>query len=131
MIEINPLSNKPIYLQIVDNLKQNLATGELTPGEQLPTVRQLADQLNINFNTIARAYRILDEEGIITTQHGRGTFIRTASEQLSKEELLSQLTQDYLTQARALGYNQKQIQNSIENFFLINHEPPQNESKTE
>ena len=126
MIEINPLSNKPIYLQIVDNLKQNLATGELTPGEQLPTVRQLADQLNINFNTIARAYRILDEEGIITTQHGRGTFIRTASEQLSKEELLSQLTQDYLTQARALGYNQKQIQNSIENFFLINHEPPQN-----
>ena len=126
MIEINPLSNKPIYLQIVDNLKQNLATGELTPGEQLPTVRQLADQLNINFNTIARAYRILDEEGIITTQHGRGTFIRTASEQLSKEELLSQLTQDYLTHARALGYNQKQIQNSIENFFLINHEPPQN-----
>ena len=126
MIEINPLSNKPIYLQIVDNLKHKLATGELTPGEQLPTVRQLADELNINFNTIARAYRILDEEGIITTQHGRGTFIRTASEQLSKTELLTQLTQDFLTQARALGFGQKDIQNNIDHFFLTNHEPPQN-----
>ena len=124
MIEINPLSSKPIYQQIVDNLKHKISIGELGKGEQLPTVRQLADQLNINFNTIARAYRILDEEGIITTQHGRGTYIRTSSESISKEDQLINLTQDYLIQANQLGFTKSDIQKNLENIWLKNGEPP-------
>lgn len=126
MIEINPLASKPIYQQIVDNLKQKIATGELKEGEQLPPVRQLADQLDINFNTIARAYRILDEENIITTQHGRGTFILSASDALTKETQLKHLSKDFLHQATQLGFNKTAIQSSLENFWLENSEPPHN-----
>ena len=74
-IEINFTSHIPIYVQLIDQIKNKIASGDLKPGDQLPTVRQLAADLRVNFNTIARAYRLLDEEGVISTQHGRGTFI--------------------------------------------------------
>lgn len=68
-------SGIPIYLQVVDRIKEMVANGRLKPGDQLPTVRSLALELRVNFNTVARAYRILDESGIISTQQGRGTYI--------------------------------------------------------
>src|SRR4030042_4488637 len=66
---------EPIYLQIVDQVKSMVASGVLKPGSQLPTVREVAADLRINFNTTARAYRLLHEEGIISTQQGRGTYV--------------------------------------------------------
>ena len=66
---------EPIYLQIVDQVKSLVASGMLKPGSQLPTVREVAAELRINFNTAARAYRLLHEEGIISTQQGRGTYV--------------------------------------------------------
>ncbi len=68
-------SGVPIYVQLVEQIQQLLATGKLKPGDQLPTVRQLASELRVNFNTVARAYRMLDEAGLISTQQGRGTYI--------------------------------------------------------
>jgi GntR family transcriptional regulator len=68
-------SKIPIYVQIIDQIKDLIAIGVLHPGDQLPTVRQLAADLRVNFNTVARAYRLLDEQGLISTQHGRGTYI--------------------------------------------------------
>ena len=68
-------SGTPIYTQIVEQVKQQVLSGELKPGDQLPTVRALALELRVNFNTVARAYRLLDEAGIISTQQGRGTYI--------------------------------------------------------
>ena len=68
-------SGLPIYTQIVNQVQSQLANGMLKPGDQLPTVRALAQELRVNFNTVARAYRILDEARIISTQQGRGTFI--------------------------------------------------------
>lgn len=65
----------PIYTQIVEHIKGLLAAGVLVPGDQLPTVREVAAELRINFNTVARAYRILHDEGVISTQQGRGTFV--------------------------------------------------------
>ena len=65
----------PIYAQIVEQVRDWIAKGQLNPGDQLPTVRQLALELRVNLNTVARAYRILDEAGIISTQRGRGTYI--------------------------------------------------------
>src|SRR5512139_3894455 len=74
-IQLDFRSKVPIYIQIIDQIKHLIAAGVLRPEDQLPTVRQLAADLRVNFNTIARAYRSLDEQGLISTQHGRGTFI--------------------------------------------------------
>ena len=63
----------PIYVQIFEQVKALVASGTLDPGSQLPTVREMASELRINFNTVARAYRLLHEEGVISTQQGRGT----------------------------------------------------------
>ena len=68
-------SRIPIYIQIVERVKALVAAGALAPGDQLPTVREVAAELQINFNTVARAYRILHDEGVISTQQGRGTFV--------------------------------------------------------
>jgi len=68
-------SGVPIYTQIVEQIQDRVWSGALRPGDQLPTVRQLASELRVNFNTVARAYRILDEAGLISTQQGRGTYI--------------------------------------------------------
>ena len=74
-ISLDFRSGQPIYVQIMDQIRQMLASGILKPGDQLPTVRQLATDLRVNFNTVARAYRLLDEAGLISTQQGRGTYI--------------------------------------------------------
>jgi len=68
-------SSVPLYVQWVEQELQYRSTGGLRPGDQLPTVRQMAAELRVNFNTVARAYRMLDEAGLISTQQGRGTFI--------------------------------------------------------
>ena len=68
-------ANLPIYLQIAHQVEQLVAKGELKLGDQLPTVRELATELRINFNTVGRAYRVLDETRLISTQRGRGTYI--------------------------------------------------------
>lgn len=68
-------SKVPIYSQIAEQVKGLAAAGVLAPGDQLPTVREVAAELRINFNTVARAYRMLHDEGIISTQQGRGTFV--------------------------------------------------------
>ena len=65
-IELDFRSGIPIYVQIMDQIKHLIASGALRPGDQLPTVRQLAADLRVNFNTVARAYRMLDDAGIIS-----------------------------------------------------------------
>lgn len=106
-LEIDFRSGIPIYLQVVERIKERLAGGKLKPGDQLPTVRALALELRVNFNTVARAYRILDESGIISTQQGRGTYIMEmppaeVSENI-RREALEALTQRYLEDAERLG----------------------------
>ena len=74
-IDVDPTSNVPIYLQIVEAVQRLVATGALEPGDQLPTVRQLAVDLRVNPNTVARAYLELDRSGVISSQQGRGTYV--------------------------------------------------------
>ena len=102
-------SEAPIYVQIVEQVRQRVATGELQPGDQLPTVRQMATALRVNFNTVARAYRLLDEAGLISTQQGRGTYIwegptEETLKQLKKKSL-EELARNYLDEASRLGYS--------------------------
>ena len=71
----NPASGVPIYLQLMEQVKHSIETGALRPGEQLPGIRPLAEQLVINPNTVAKAYRELEHEGIIELRHGTGAFV--------------------------------------------------------
>lgn len=110
-------THKPIYVQVMGQVKHAVATGELQPNDQLPTVRQLADDLQVNFNTIARAYRLLDGEGIISTQHGRGTFIlgagSPAQSKRLREQRLALLAENFLIEAQKLGFTWREISDIV------------------
>src|SRR5881409_4485650 len=71
----NPASGVPIYLQLMEQVKHAIETGALRPGEQLPGIRPLAEELVINANTVAKAYRELEHEGVIELRHGAGAFV--------------------------------------------------------
>jgi GntR family transcriptional regulator len=71
----NPSSGVPIYLQLMEQVKHGIETGALRPGDQLPGIRPLAEQLVINPNTVAKAYRELEHEGVIELRHGAGAFV--------------------------------------------------------
>ena len=113
-LEIDFRSGIPIYLQVVERIKERLAAGQLRPGDQLPTVRSLAMELRVNFNTIARAYRIMDESGIISTQQGRGTFIlELPSPEVSesiRQKALEELTRRYLADAEQMGVSPEELE---------------------
>ena len=116
-IHLDFRSGVPIYTQVVEQVRQQVVSRKLNPGDQLPTVRALALELRVNFNTIARAYRLLDEAGIISTQQGRGTFILEAppperSDKL-KRQAIEALTRDYLSEAFRLGCSSDEIQNTL------------------
>ena len=111
-------SGVPIYLQIVEQVQNLLMSGELRLGDQLPTVRQMAADLEVNFNTVARAYRLLDEAGLISTQQGRGTYILdlpTAEQRARlRSEAFQELTRRYLSEAGHLGYTGDEIRVQVE-----------------
>ncbi|HUV65073.1 MAG TPA: GntR family transcriptional regulator [Sedimentisphaerales bacterium] len=83
-IRIDNASGRPVYQQIIDQVKRDIALGRLVKDEKLATVRQLAGQLAINPNTIAKAYRQLEQEGIIVTRPGAGAFVANLDSNLSK-----------------------------------------------
>lgn len=74
-VRLNPSSGTPLYLQLVEHLKHSIETGAITAGEQLPSVRKMAEDLLINPNTVVRAYRDLESEGIVELRHGSGVFV--------------------------------------------------------
>ncbi|MBI9043669.1 MAG: GntR family transcriptional regulator [Anaerolineaceae bacterium] len=127
-------SGIPIYIQIMNQVKHMIASGGLIAGDQLPTVRQLAADLRVNFNTVARAYKILDEERIISTQHGRGTYIldtpsKEDVEKLRKQDLI-RLTRHYLESVHKLGYSPAELQEILNikfEYWNKNGYPPQPE----
>jgi GntR family transcriptional regulator len=92
-IRIDNASERPVYQQIIDQVKRDIALGRLDKDEKLPTVRQLAGQLAINPNTIAKAYQQLEREGIITTRPGSGAFVANLDSNLNnsvKKKLISE-----------------------------------------
>jgi GntR family transcriptional regulator len=122
-LELDFRSHVPIYIQIVDRVKHLVATGALQPGDQLPTVRQLAADLRVNFNTVARAYRILDEAGVISTQQGRGTFVLEPlpPEQARRlrQAALDALTRSYLSNAHKLGFEPGEVDGVLKAMLSV------------
>jgi GntR family transcriptional regulator len=106
-IRIDLRSKTPIYRQVAEALRRDIAGGGLPPGSQLPTVRELGAELRVNFNTVARAYRMLDATGLISTQQGRGSYVQATEGPRATERLrraaLRELVQSFLRDASRLG----------------------------
>jgi GntR family transcriptional regulator len=125
-IKIDPRSEIPIYLQIVEQVSDQISLGTLNPGDQLPTVRLVAQDLRINFNTVSRAYRILDEAGIISTQQGRGTYIlekvSADSAELIRAELIDDIVETYISKTAKLGLSTNEAIDLIKNHLKRKYE---------
>lgn len=127
LIQIDLDDKTPVSEQIQDAIRKQIDLGQLQVGSQLPTVRQLAAHLDVNFNTVARAYRALDLEGRVITRQGRGTFIarprhnatppEDATEQASKGELLRRLFERFVREAIAAGFSQSEIEQTISSLM--------------
>jgi GntR family transcriptional regulator len=106
-IQIDPADATPIYAQVDRAIRVAIATGKMRPGDQLPTVRQLAVDLRVNANTVARVYLGLERDGIVATKRGVGTFINDtprSAQAPHRDRQLRALADRYLTDAAAIGY---------------------------
>ena len=113
----------PVYRQVIDQVRGAIAAGQLTPGDQLPTVRQLAVDLAINPNTVVRAYRELELGGLLETHQGTGTFISAQKIKRADAERTRQLAQiasDSVSRAGAAGFT---IDELIEELRGLANEP--------
>jgi len=111
MIQIATGDTRPISRQIVDAVRMKIATAELAPGAQLPSVRGLAQQLTINPNTVAKAYAELAAEGWLESRQGLGLFVATPRQRLSEDERerrLDEAIQRFVHEVAALGYTPDQ-----------------------
>ena len=91
-LQVHFASGKPVYLQVVDQVKAAIASGALRPGEALPSIRPLAEDLRVNRNTIAKAYAELEGQGVIETLAGKGCFVRAGASPLRKDARMRLLT---------------------------------------
>ena len=105
-------SGMPVYRQLIDQVRAGVASGSLTAGDQLPTVRQLAVDLAINPNTVLRAYRELELGGLLETQQGTGTFItekKIKRDEAERARQLDQLVGEFLARAGAAGITAEEL----------------------
>jgi GntR family transcriptional regulator len=116
-ISIDPANGLPIYVQIVNQIKTGIAMGRLLPEDPLPSVRQLALDLAVNPNTVARAYLDLEYEGVIYKRQGAGTFVSAQGVEMSKNErrrVLGELIEKALVEGVNLGLEEKELRETFE-----------------
>jgi GntR family transcriptional regulator len=117
LLRPNPASGVPIYLQLMEQVKHAIETGALRPGEQLPGIRPLAEELVINANTVAKAYRELEHEGVIELRHGAGAFVSAASRPKKETEKLragQSVVADAIRRLRERGVTDEEIRRLFE-----------------
>jgi GntR family transcriptional regulator len=112
-------SGVPVYRQLIDQVTAGMATKALSPGDQLPTVRQVAVDLSINPNTVIRAYRELEIRGVLETQQGTGTFIshkKVERNEAERQRQLSQLAGEFVARAGAAGFTVQELLRELQDF---------------
>jgi GntR family transcriptional regulator len=118
IIKPNPSLGVPIYLQVVEQVKHAIETGALRPGEQLPSIRPLAEALVINVNTVAKAYRELEREGVVELRHGAGAFVADTARARQgggeKFRRAQPLVAETVERLRARGLNDEEIRRLFE-----------------
>jgi GntR family transcriptional regulator len=113
-------SGVPVYRQLIDQVRSGIASGTLSPGDQLPTVRQLAVDLAINPNTVMRAYRELDLGGLIETHQGTGTFIadkKLEKNSAERDRQLIQMAGEFAARAGAAGFTLEDLINRLRDLL--------------
>ena len=117
---LNPSSGTPLYVQLIERLKHSIETGAIRAGERLPSVRRMAEDLLINPNTVARAYRDLEQEGIVVSKHGSGVFVSESivarTELMKKAEPVLRSAVDRLV---SLGLGEAEIRRILENQLSL------------
>jgi GntR family transcriptional regulator len=111
-LHISQSDGVPIYLQIVNQVKYLVASGRLKPGEELPPIRVLAKKLVVNPNTVARAYRELEVEGVVTTRRTAGTYVSDAGSPLARRErlrILAERADALLAEARQMNVSLEDV----------------------
>jgi GntR family transcriptional regulator len=127
-IHLSANDGVPIYRQIVHQVKHLVASGRLAPGEELPPIRVLAEQLLINPNTVARAYRELERDGVVTKRRTAGTYVSDAGSPLARRERLRILTERVdalLAEARSLKISTDEIVELVRQRDEAMRPPPQ------
>ena len=118
VLTVDSRSGVPIYLQIVEQVKRSVALGVLQAGEQLPTVKQLALDLTVNPNTVARAYRDLERDSVIETAPGRGSFVRSDGALDSVRSSAADVARDAialaLREAKSVGLSRSDVRDLID-----------------
>src|SRR5437764_3639052 len=122
LLQINFKAGKPVYLQVVDQIKAAAASGTLQTGESLPSIRPLAEELRVNRNTIAKAYAELENQGVIETLPGKGCFLKANNSPLKKEVrrrlLIEEIDQD-IVQAHHLQVPQPEFFELVKERFEV------------
>ena len=116
-INLDLKSCVPFYRQVIDQVKAAIATESISPGDRLPTVRQLAVDLSINPNTVSRAYTELELTGLVETQMGSGTFVGNRlvkPDDVEQRRMLDQLCQEFLSRASTLGFTLDDVLQNLE-----------------
>lgn len=119
-------SGVPVYRQIIDQVLAGIASGRLTPGTQLPTVRQLAVDLAINPNTVTRAYREMEIRGVLETQQGSGTFVAQREIQFDEAERqrrLDRIASEFVARAGAEGFD---LEDLMDRLAALKRDAPRN-----
>jgi GntR family transcriptional regulator len=120
VLRLNPASGIPIYLQLIEQVKHAIETGAIQAGDQLPSVRKMAEDLVINPNTVARAYRDLEYEGIIELKHGAGAFIRDTV--VARAKLMHKavsIVQSAIDRLTAMDLTEDEIRRLVENELAM------------
>lgn len=120
MLNIDPRSSKPIYEQIIDQIKENIIKGILQPGDKLPSVREMSTLLTVNPNTVSKAYQELEREKAIETVRGRGTFIaQNYKPQRDEEKLqeLRELLKKVVIESHYMGLERAEIVAMLEEIY--------------
>lgn len=116
-VKLDLKSGVPFYRQVIDQVKAAIATETLSPGDRLPTVRQLAVDLSINPNTVSRAYTELELTGLVETQMGSGTFVgsrQVMPDDVERRRILDQLCQEFLSRASTHGFTLDDVLQNLE-----------------
>ena len=117
LFRLDAASGVPFYRQIIDQVLLGVADGRLAPGTQLPTVRQLAVDLSVNLNTVAKAYREMEIRGIVETQQGTGTFVASRKPEkrtAEREKALEHLVEHFLALAAARGFSSEEAAKAVQ-----------------
>jgi GntR family transcriptional regulator len=106
LLNIDPHTGLPVYRQVIDQIKYYIASGTLKPGDQLPSVRELAQRLTINPTTVVKAYSELEHEQVIEIRHGKGAFVATPNlmaSEFQKDKVVRRLARQLAVEAQQIG----------------------------